>query len=234
MAIVMSDAIPIPALVARLTSEPASDMEAVESKYYTKYESESRFLFGVATVQLTTGEVVGKRLKPFCYTNKKVVSHEDYEKQMCIEIFNVKKHGSDREWTEKELRLEGQLWEEDNVKELKGVSHKKVEMLEQAGIKLVKDLKYLDDTEETMSGICNESKVNGNNGLTVRFLRNIVTLSRNAHEGYSPGRFDHRKSENPYKSKYGNTWADKISQSTHMRKFVSIRLLVKHMYEEVL
>ena len=206
--------------------------EVCKEQTITKYESESRFLFGVATVQLTTGEVVGKRLKPFCYTNKKVVSHEDYEKQIIIEIFNIKKHGSDREWLEKESRLEGQLWEEDNVKQLKGVSHKKMEMLEQAGIKLVKDLKYLDDTEETMLGICNETKVNGNNGLTVRFIQNIVNLSRNAHEGYSPGKKDHQKSENPYKNRYDNAWKEKISQSVHMKKFVSIRSLVKHMYEE--
>ena len=42
-----------------------------QHKVVPKYETESRFLFGVATVKLATGQVVGKRLEPSCYTNKK-------------------------------------------------------------------------------------------------------------------------------------------------------------------
>eukprot|EP00957_Ditylum_brightwellii_P088920 6771216-Ditylum_brightwellii.AAC.1 len=72
-------------------------------------------MFDVATVKLPTGEVVGKGLKPFCYTNKKVVSQKDCNKQMGIEIFNVKQHGSERGWLDKPRRENNELWEEDTV-----------------------------------------------------------------------------------------------------------------------
>eukprot|EP00957_Ditylum_brightwellii_P040698 3080689-Ditylum_brightwellii.AAC.1 len=54
--------------------------EKCKQRVVPKYKTESRFLFGVANVKLPTGKVVGKRLKPFCYTNKKIVSHKDYNK----------------------------------------------------------------------------------------------------------------------------------------------------------
>ena len=51
-----------------------------------KYESESRFLFGVATVKLLNGEVIGRRMAPFCYTGRKILSHKDWQNQVRQEI----------------------------------------------------------------------------------------------------------------------------------------------------
>ena len=55
-----------------------------------KYESKSLFLFGVATVKLPSGEIVGKCLKPLCYTGKKILSHEEWKFQVNLEIEHVK------------------------------------------------------------------------------------------------------------------------------------------------
>ena len=106
----------------RLTlNENGTYDEKCKQRVLPKYETESRFLFGVATVKLPTGEVVGKRLKPFCYTNKKIVSQKDYNKQMSIEILNVKQHGSERGWLNKPRRENNELWEEDTVCKIRGV-----------------------------------------------------------------------------------------------------------------
>eukprot|EP00957_Ditylum_brightwellii_P094556 7201260-Ditylum_brightwellii.AAC.1 len=72
--------------------------DSVQQKVVPKYEMESCFLFGVATVKLLTGQVVGKRLEPFCYTNKKVVTRKYYMKQIQVEITNVKNDGSECLW----------------------------------------------------------------------------------------------------------------------------------------
>ena len=89
--------------------------EKCKQRVMPKHDTESRFLFGVADVKLPNVEVVGKRLKPFCYTKKKIVSQKDYNKQMSIEILDAKQHGSERCWSNKPRRENNELWEEDTV-----------------------------------------------------------------------------------------------------------------------
>ena len=52
-----------------------SDLNCDPTRVIPKYETKSCFLFGVSAVKLQCGEVVGKKLKPFCYTEKKIFSH---------------------------------------------------------------------------------------------------------------------------------------------------------------
>eukprot|EP00957_Ditylum_brightwellii_P050986 3866767-Ditylum_brightwellii.AAC.1 len=68
-----------------------------------KYNSESRFLFGVATVKLPNGEVVGKCLAPFCYTGEKIVSHKDWETEIRREIVHVRNEGSVKNWHQRNM-----------------------------------------------------------------------------------------------------------------------------------
>ena len=127
-------------------------------------------------------------------------------------------------------RDNGEVWEEDDVLRLKGVRKKTKEKLEKAGILLVKHLKYLDNIDETMQGLCEATKTNGRNGLTISFLRNLVDQCRDAAEGAAPEKVDHRKAINPYESRFGSEWMNKIQQSAHMKKYMSICSLVLHMY----
>eukprot|EP00957_Ditylum_brightwellii_P093490 7120061-Ditylum_brightwellii.AAC.1 len=59
------------------------------------------------------------KLNPFVHTNQKVVSHEYYEKQICVEMLNVRSSVSERVWTKKVSRDDGELWEGDEVTEVK-------------------------------------------------------------------------------------------------------------------
>eukprot|EP00957_Ditylum_brightwellii_P084126 6395584-Ditylum_brightwellii.AAC.1 len=77
------------------------------------------------------------------------------------------------------------------------------EKFKRAGIVLVKDLKYLDDTEETMICISESTQINGKNGLTPSFIHSIVDLCCGAADGYAPKAIDHRLASNPYKSCFG-------------------------------
>eukprot|EP00957_Ditylum_brightwellii_P078225 5948173-Ditylum_brightwellii.AAC.1 len=85
-----------------------------------KYASGSRFLFGVATVKLPSGEVVGKRLKPLCYTGKKIISCEEWQFHVNLEIEHVKREGNKKTWCKKIDRSAGQLWEDESVTMMKG------------------------------------------------------------------------------------------------------------------
>eukprot|EP00594_Rhizosolenia_setigera_P009623 CAMPEP_0178971686 /NCGR_PEP_ID=MMETSP0789-20121207/20476_1 /TAXON_ID=3005 /ORGANISM="Rhizosolenia setigera, Strain CCMP 1694" /LENGTH=494 /DNA_ID=CAMNT_0020658811 /DNA_START=594 /DNA_END=2078 /DNA_ORIENTATION=+ len=47
-----------------------------------------------------------------------------------------------------------------------------------------------------------------------------------------PARKDHRKAQNPYKSRYQDRWEDEIKKSKHMSKYVCITELIEHMVAE--
>eukprot|EP00957_Ditylum_brightwellii_P065042 4933729-Ditylum_brightwellii.AAC.1 len=83
-----------------------------------------------------------------------------------------------------------------------------------------------------MEGISEATEVNGTKGLAVMSIHTIVEKCRGAFEGYAPEVIDHRNANNPYQSHYDDQWIEKIKESTHVKKFVSIHLLVSHMYEE--
>eukprot|EP00957_Ditylum_brightwellii_P108018 8240377-Ditylum_brightwellii.AAC.1 len=55
-----------------------------------KYEPKSRFLFGVAMVKLPSSEIVGKHLKPLCYTGKKILFFEECQFHVNLEIEHIK------------------------------------------------------------------------------------------------------------------------------------------------
>eukprot|EP00957_Ditylum_brightwellii_P029522 2230872-Ditylum_brightwellii.AAC.1 len=148
-------------------------------KYEFARDSKSRFLFGVATIKLPTGEVVGRRLKPFCYTGRKILSHKDWESQIKQEIYPVKREGTEKTWCTKNVQEKGQIWEDEMVLVMKEVLKKTMKKLERSGIKYVRDMKFLDDLGETVEGICRETCDSDNkNGLTVSSLKNNVVTSK--------------------------------------------------------
>jgi hypothetical protein len=52
-----------------------------------------------------------------------------------------------------------------------------------------------------------------------------------AKEGSAPPLKEHRKEDNPYISKYGlDRWEVEIDKSSYMSSYVSIKKLIKHMY----
>ena len=72
-----------------------------------------------------------------------------------------------------------------------------------AGINLVKDLKFLDDTTETMVELCDATKIDGENDLSLPLLKRIVKTYCDAVEGAAPQSIDHHCDPNPHQSQYG-------------------------------
>eukprot|EP00957_Ditylum_brightwellii_P107420 8196608-Ditylum_brightwellii.AAC.1 len=96
--------------------------------------------------------MVGRQLNSFVHTIKRVVSHTDWKNNIEWEISRTKRLGNKKVWVKKVARDEGQLWENDGVMEMKGVSKKIKKKLARAGAEKVCDLKYLDESDETMKG----------------------------------------------------------------------------------
>eukprot|EP00957_Ditylum_brightwellii_P018459 1388508-Ditylum_brightwellii.AAC.1 len=110
-------------------------------------------------VPLEDGRMVGEQLKLFVYTNKKVVPNEDWEEAVHMEVLKVRRGRSKNKWVKKGEQERGKIWAEDDVCKMKGVSKKTKEKLVRVGIKMVMDLKYLDDSEETMHAVSEASKI---------------------------------------------------------------------------
>eukprot|EP00957_Ditylum_brightwellii_P150016 11424731-Ditylum_brightwellii.AAC.1 len=69
-----------------------------------------------------------------------------------------------------------------------------------------------------MEGISEATRLDGSNGFTVSFIRSIVDECRDEKEGSAPKVIDHHMAKNPYQSRYGDQWVEKIKESTHMKK----------------
>eukprot|EP00957_Ditylum_brightwellii_P201725 15326916-Ditylum_brightwellii.AAC.1 len=75
--------------------------------------------------------------------------------------------------------------------------------LERVGVGLVKDLKFLDGFEETLSRVSIEARdENGKNALTISALKIFLEQARGATEGAPAPMIDHCQATSPYQSKY--------------------------------
>eukprot|EP00957_Ditylum_brightwellii_P113744 8672309-Ditylum_brightwellii.AAC.1 len=82
----------------KVVTEDDSYLNRTLTRTIPKYETESHFLLGVAAVPLEDGRMVGWQLKLFVYTNKKVVSHKDWEEPVHMEVLRVRRGGSKNKW----------------------------------------------------------------------------------------------------------------------------------------
>eukprot|EP00957_Ditylum_brightwellii_P066750 5065808-Ditylum_brightwellii.AAC.1 len=70
----------------KVIPEDGSYLNRTPTRTIPMYETESHFLLGVAAVPLEDHRMVGRWLKRFVYTNKKVGSHKDWEEAVHMEV----------------------------------------------------------------------------------------------------------------------------------------------------
>ena len=69
--------------------------------------------------------------------------------------------------------------------------------------------------------------------MPIRGFDRIYDIAVKALPGNPPSSFkDHRKAKNPYLSRYGEIWVDKLKSSTEMSKFCCITNLILFMINE--
>jgi hypothetical protein len=87
-----------------------------------KYQKEARFCLGVAAIKQDGNDnnnLVGRRLKPFVYSNKVILSIKDWKKKELQEISRVKNLSKSSYWCSYN-RLENCLYLDDKIEKNKG------------------------------------------------------------------------------------------------------------------
>ena len=75
--------------------------------------------------------------------------------------------------------------------------------------------------------------VSHNDKVTIQGFERIYAMALKALPGNPTSSFKyHRKAKNPYHSKYGERWVDKLKSSTEMSKFCCITDLIRFMMDE--
>ena len=191
-----------------------------------KYENEGRFGLGCAMIQpvLTDGTILeeeGRTCPLFDYSGKTIISINDYEKKMKFEFERIKSLSAKSTAWVTNPRMPGVIYDEEPIFVLKGIGNKKKNALIDQNIKTVKDIKTISD-----------EKANEITGIARKNLESMRSQAALSIPGSPPPLVDHRKSENPYLSKYGNQWEFHFKQSTAMSSSVVITDYIEHMMME--
>ena len=100
------------------------------------------------------------------------------------------------------------VWLSESLGKLKGVGQLAIAKMNELRIHTIADLQLY---------VSHHSKV------PIRGFDQIYAMDLQALPGNPPSSFkDHRKAKNPYHSRYGEGWVDKLKSSTEMSKFCCI------------
>ena len=192
-----------------------------------KYNKEIRLSLGCCLCRDDNGELQGRRLPLFDYTNRWVVTITQYEEE-CIprQIRKIKSTTVKKGWVEGERTPDEGLFEEDPVSMIKGIGKKAKALLARMGIKTISRFARLRSSRiKTLV----KQKV-----ITTVKVTTWLQVARSAHPGeYHLNVIDHRRADNPYKSRYGEAcWRDHIRNDIRKAGWVSITELVRHMDKE--
>jgi ribosomal protein S13 len=163
------------------------------------------------------GKLEGRRMKFFDYTGKKLVDITEYRKLVKSEINRVVNLPYDRRitqgWAGERKRLEGVLYEEDNLCHISGIgerTQKKIEKI--AGINSVIQMSCINDEDAlSLSIMCS---------LNIDRIKHWHDLCQDMHPGKCgypiPFDFVHGQT-NPYAHGYREEWETKINKVVQSR-----------------
>ena len=212
--------------------QEGSALAQQRNRLSVKYDTQVRFLLGTASVLLpdgtdrtngTDGTVEGRRCAALEYTDRFVLTHEDFFVRIKTEIGRVKTlEGEGAPWVTGKRTEEDGIFDEDPLTKLAGAGDATATILEQWEVVLVADVACLDDADvQTLGEV---------NGLGEARLERMRTQARTAHKGkFDRASVDHKKAVNPYESLHGDRWLEEIKKTTYMMKFIDVRDLVMHM-----
>ena len=194
-----------------------------------KYEKECRLGLGCAMVQPKSPDgtilpSVGRRCHPFDYTSKTMIGIDDYEKMIKIKIDRVKSLSSTKVgfWLQSS-REDGKFYLDDKLTVLKQCASKTADKLNTVGLRSVGDLMAIEVIEDFPVP----------EKMTFAALKKLwLQAKTNGVNEFVPPKIDHRIAENPYKSKYGDSWEEHIQKSAAFSHVAVITNYITHMMEE--
>jgi hypothetical protein len=203
--------------------EPTDEMySAPLRKPVFKYAKEARFCLGVGVVKDAHGEYIGKKTQAFSYTMKTIVSIKSWDTACKQEYNRVKKidlKGLTSPWIVDTRPNDKIVYEDDLILRLPGLGKTAYNRIVECdpNIKTIKDLKQSTNT-------------NLNN---IRGIKKFLdTASKALPETCPYPIIDHRMADNPYLSRYGDTWETELKHSSALSPYVCITDLIMYMCEE--
>jgi len=199
-----------------------------------KYEKEIRMSLGCLVreanpadnpadiVNYNGRQLVGVRLEPFDYSGKVIVTIKDYQKHMDAEISRVKKLTKRSEW-KYDPRPANAIFMDDSMDVINGIGAKTVEKLKGINILTVGQMRSniaekgthriheLSQVPKSIIEKCNEA------------------INNHYVDENKPPLIDHTREENPYLSRYGGEWKERIKQTHSMSPYVCVTDLILHM-----
>ena len=192
-----------------------------------KYEKESRMGLGCAMVTPLDADnhplpAEGRRCRLFDYTSKVLVSISDGKKMIANEIRRVKTCSSrTTKWIDR-TASDGKVYCDDSITNLKNCGTQTKKKLLTIKISLVSDLQAIEDPDNFEL----------DNSIGRKAFKNLWQHAKEAETESRPLPIDHRKSTNPYESKYGNDWMKMMRKSPTFSNSVLITDYISHMMEE--
>ena len=203
------------------TYDPEGEVGERKVSTTLKVGGESRIAIGVGALMIGE-EVIGRRARPFFYSECRIVSIKDYEVEMKALIVAAKEKGGSV-WI-KDMRGKN-IWEKDLVTQLPGIKIVKAAALKAIGVNTVLDLKLLDGQVVVK-------------GMSQKKIEDLQKMCSGARAGSMPKNVvrDYREDANPYLAKYGGSkWEGEAALALRSRSknpVVCITELVTHMMEE--
>ncbi|CAB9530889.1 hypothetical protein SEMRO_3098_G343680.1 [Seminavis robusta] len=195
-----------------------------------KYTEEARFSVGVALKRLPSGQVIGVRLPIFEYTSKNMVTHKDYEDAFWKEVRRPKSLKGDCYPWVVSARDKTKNYTGDNVKNLKHVGKAATTALFTMDVLTIGDFVHQLCGPQKCPNKIQSFRSQCRHISNAKF-EEMCTDAILALPG-PPESVDHRKKDNPYLSRFGEAhWRQEVINSSAMQKVVSVRNLVRHMYQ---
>ena len=194
-------------------------------RYKFKFEQEARFMFGVMMIKTEDGNRKGVRLPMLDYTGKKILGMAKWDEGLAIEVRNARESDAATWLTKRERPLGKDIFENDPISIIHGIGNVTEAKLNEVGIFTVNDY------------ICDRCKVDSLLNATPAYIEKLKNKLDNGlvcgvNAGSCPEKYDitdHRKAANPYLSKYGDEWEDKISKKPALRLVRPVKDLIQHM-----
>ena len=188
-----------------------------------KFNKEIRLCLGCCLGKDSDGVVYGKRLEPFDYTNRWVVTISQYLDE-CVprQLHKIKTKGPRKGWLEGERTPDDGIYDNDPVSVIKGIGPGKVKILAHMGVKTVKQVARM-----------RSARVNAlirKRGITEVKVLEWIESAKSANPGsFDRNIIDHRLTSNPYQSRYGDEWERHLREDIRKSGSVCITELILHM-----
>ena len=177
-------------------------------------------------VKNADGSLIGIRLPLFGYSGKVLVSWKNWNKLIREEIKRVRDMKGEYSFWSTNARTD--IYVDDDVNSLPNVGTTTKQKFHDINITCVGDLKRMHVNDDIIRSAADKLKGVSKEGLEKFVDSAHVALETPVDGKTPPKKINHAREENPYKSKYGENWEEKLHNSKALSPYVPVTKLITH------